>query len=94
MAKKCIYCKAGIDENSVVDVCRACGIGVWGEKMFNAINENMQKAKDDGNLYQGSVTDSQQPAKKSFSQKSNSFSSPKVVENYSEIIEPESEVKF
>jgi hypothetical protein len=98
MAKKCIYCKAGIDESSVVDVCRACGIGVWGEKMFNAINENMQKARDDGNLYQGSVTDAQQPAKNNSHQKSKPFSAPKAVgnysDNYSEVLEPESEVKF
>ena len=26
-----------IDKDSVVDVCKNCGIGVWGEKMFNAI---------------------------------------------------------
>lgn len=57
MAKACIYCKTSIDQNSVVDVCRRCGIGVWGEKMFNAIVENMEGAKEKGDLYQGSVTD-------------------------------------
>lgn len=56
MAKKCIYCHAQIDEQSVVDVCRRCGIGVWGEKMFAAILQNMNDARDAGDLYQGSVT--------------------------------------
>lgn len=55
--KKCIYCKTQVDDNSVVDVCTRCGIGVWGEKMFAAILDNMQDARDKGDLYQGSVTD-------------------------------------
>ncbi len=57
MAKKCIYCKENIDENSVIDFCENCGVGVWGEKMFRAIKENMEKARDNGDLSQGSVTD-------------------------------------
>lgn len=56
MAKKCIYCNVQIDENSVVDVCQRCGIGVWGEKMFGAILENMTNARESGDLYQGSVS--------------------------------------
>ena len=56
MAKKCIYCKISVDDNSVVDVCRRCGIGVWGEKMFGAILQNMGQAREAGDLYQGSVT--------------------------------------
>jgi hypothetical protein len=58
MAKKCIYCKVEIDQNSVVDVCDRCGIGVWGEKMFRAIKQNMQGAKEAGNLEQGSISTS------------------------------------
>jgi hypothetical protein len=58
MVKRCIYCKDEIDPNSVVDVCRRCGIGVWGEKMFNAIVANMENARNAGDLNQGSVTDS------------------------------------
>lgn len=57
MTKKCIYCKNGIDDNSVIDFCERCGVGVWGEKMFQAIKASMEKSRDDGNLYQGSITD-------------------------------------
>ena len=55
MVKSCIYCKAIIDDNSVLDVCRRCGIGVWGEKMLNAIIANMENAREVGDLYQGSI---------------------------------------
>ncbi len=58
MAKKCIYCKVDIDENSVIDFCKKCGVGVWGEKMFQAIVDSMEKARTDGDLFQGSVSDS------------------------------------
>lgn len=54
--KKCIYCKTQIDNDSVVDVCMRCGVGVWGPKMFNAIIENMSAAKEAGDLYQGTVS--------------------------------------
>ena len=60
MGKDCIYCKTQIDENSVIDVCRNCGLGVWGERMFNAIIENMQNAREVGDLYQGSVSNAPQ----------------------------------
>lgn len=54
--KHCMYCKKEIVENSVVDVCQQCGQMVWGEKMFKAIIDNMEQARDVGDLYQGSVT--------------------------------------
>lgn len=56
MAKNCIYCKAQIPQESVIDFCNRCGIGVWGEKMFKAIVDSMEKARDTGDLNQGSVT--------------------------------------
>lgn len=55
--KNCIYCKTKIDENSVVDVCKSCGVKVWGERMFDAIRKNMEKARESGDLFQGSVTE-------------------------------------
>ena len=56
MAKQCIYCKAEISQDSVIDFCKRCGVGVWGEKMFAAIVQNMENARDAGDLNQGSVT--------------------------------------
>ncbi len=50
MTKKCIYCKKEIDEEYIVDFCEKCGKGVWGEKMFNTIIKNMEKARESGNL--------------------------------------------
>jgi hypothetical protein len=50
MAKKCIYCGAEIDDTSVIDFCRKCGIGVFGQKMFEAIVHNMEEARDKGDL--------------------------------------------
>ena len=53
--KKCIYCNSEISMESVIDFCERCGIGVFGHKMFNAIVENMENARDRGDLFQGSV---------------------------------------
>ena len=50
MYKKCIYCGAEIPEESVVDFCSNCGKSVWGEKMFNAIVQNMEEARRKGDL--------------------------------------------
>jgi len=50
MTKKCIYCGAEIPDESVVDFCERCGKGVWGEKMFNAIIQNMEEARSKGDL--------------------------------------------
>jgi len=50
MTKKCIYCGAEIPKDSVIDFCEKCGKGVWGEKMFNAIVENMNHARSNGDL--------------------------------------------
>jgi len=51
--KKCIYCKAELTDDSVIDFCERCGKGVWGDRMFKAIVENMEQAKEKGDLYQG-----------------------------------------
>jgi len=50
MPKKCVYCKKDIDENSVMDVCEPCGIGVWGRKMFKTIVKKMEDARDRNDL--------------------------------------------
>jgi len=50
MVKKCIYCKCEVAQESVIDFCERCGKGVWGEKMFNAIIQNMEQAKENGDL--------------------------------------------
>lgn len=52
---KCVYCKCEISDERAVDVCSKCGVKVWGEKMFQAIIDNMGNAKIKGDLHQGSV---------------------------------------
>ena len=48
--KKCIYCSSEISEDSVIDFCERCGVGVWGTKMFNTIVKNMEEARAKGDL--------------------------------------------
>ena len=48
--KKCLYCGKELADDCVVDFCKKCGVNVWGEKMFNAIIQNMEDAKRKGNL--------------------------------------------
>ena len=55
--KTCVYCRREIIDERAVDVCNNCGVGVWGEKMFAAIVENMENARAKGDLHQGSVTE-------------------------------------
>ena len=55
MAKKCIYCKADIAEESVIDFCDRCGTSVWGSKMLDAIKSSMEASKQRGDLEQGQV---------------------------------------
>ncbi|MBU2616681.1 MAG: hypothetical protein KKB79_01730 [Nanoarchaeota archaeon] len=57
MNKKCIYCKVEILQESVIDFCSRCGIGVWGEKMFNAIVKNMEEARSKGDLVSTNLVD-------------------------------------
>jgi len=53
--KKCIYCSGQISEESVIDFCEVCGKSVFGDKTFRAIVQNMENARDKGDLNQGSV---------------------------------------
>jgi len=48
--RKCIYCGEEVDDESVIDFCSKCGKEVWGEKMFNAIVQNMEDARERGDL--------------------------------------------
>jgi hypothetical protein len=50
MPKKCVYCSCEIPDESVIDFCEGCGVGVWGKKMFDTIVENMERARDNGDL--------------------------------------------
>lgn len=40
MSDKCLYCNKILNHNGF-SVCDSCGKSVWGEKMYNAIRENM-----------------------------------------------------
>jgi uncharacterized UBP type Zn finger protein len=64
MTKKCIYCKADITDDRSLDVCNICGVGVWGQKMFNAILQNMENAKDRGDLCNSTISSNEQPPAK------------------------------
>ena len=48
--KKCMYCKCEVDDSSLIDFCERCGKGVFGEKMFNAIVQNMKDANSRGDF--------------------------------------------
>jgi hypothetical protein len=50
MPRKCIYCGCEVSDDSVIDFCKRCGVGVWGEKMFNTIVNNMENARENGDL--------------------------------------------
>ena len=58
---RCVYCKGGIEDDRAVDVCDSCGRKVWGDKMFQAIKNNMGSAKQKGDLEQGSINASASP---------------------------------
>ena len=53
---RCVYCKTEINDERAVDVCDMCGRRVWGDKMFNAIKENMGSSRERGDLNQGLVS--------------------------------------
>ncbi len=73
--RKCIYCGEEISHDSVIDFCEKCGREVFGEKMLNAIIENMSRAREKGNLYQGLVGQgSEEELNKNTESDSNNFS--------------------
>jgi len=55
--KKCIYCTIPLENDQAIDVCVRCGHGIWGERMFSTIKDNMEKAMEKGDLHQGSVSE-------------------------------------
>jgi|WetSurMetagenome_2_1015567.scaffolds.fasta_scaffold33723_5 hypothetical protein len=50
MVQKCIYCGAEIHDDRPLTVCNSCGVRVWGEKMFRTIVNNMESAREKGDL--------------------------------------------
>lgn len=50
MAKKCIYCKSEISEDSVIDFCERCGVQSFGRKLFDTIIKNMENARENQDL--------------------------------------------
>lgn len=86
MAKKCIFCKKPLDESDVFDVCHLCGYKVWGPKMYDSIVENMQQAKEDGDLFQGSVFETQHSKAKEKTQFKPSFEQSKTSQPEIEIL--------
>ena len=61
MVKKCLYCGVELSDNCVVDFCERCGVNAFGRKMFDTIVDNMNKAKDNGNLCNNIVSDFSEP---------------------------------
>lgn len=54
--KRCLYCGIEVSEESVIDFCYRCGESVFGEKMLKTIIENMNKAKERGDINQGIIS--------------------------------------
>lgn len=66
MTKKCIYCGKEVGEDSVIDFCERCGVGVWGEKMFKTIVKNMEDARANDDLCSTNTIGITQAPKKKF----------------------------
>ena len=63
MNKRCVYCKSDIYDDRSLDVCNNCGLKVWGERMFNAILQNMDNARDKGDLCNSNLSVNEPPSK-------------------------------
>jgi uncharacterized UBP type Zn finger protein len=50
MVKKCVYCGEIVSDDCAIDVCDRCGVGVWGQKMFSTIKNQMNEAKTKDDL--------------------------------------------
>jgi len=50
MTKKCLYCGNEISTECIIDFCDKCGVNVFGKKMLDAIKQNMENAKMNGDL--------------------------------------------
>jgi hypothetical protein len=66
MVRKCIYCGKEVGENSVIDFCERCGVGVWGQKMFKTIVKNMEEAREKDDLVSTNTIGLQDFNKKKF----------------------------
>lgn len=53
--KRCIYCRCDLSEGNIIDFCERCGREVWGDKMLNAIVQNMKEANKRGDLDQSKM---------------------------------------
>jgi uncharacterized UBP type Zn finger protein len=51
MLKKCIYCKKEISQESVIDFCSNCGIGVWGGKCLMQLLRRWRMLVPEGILF-------------------------------------------
>jgi uncharacterized UBP type Zn finger protein len=50
MTNKCVYCKESLADERVISVCDNCGLKVWGQKMFIAIQSSATQAKEKGDI--------------------------------------------
>ena len=51
MLKKCIYYKKEISQESVIDFCSNCGIGVWGGKCLMQLLRRWRMLVPEGILF-------------------------------------------
>ncbi len=50
MVKKCLFCNTDVEETSVIDFCERCGVSHFGRKLFDVIKNNMEEARERGDL--------------------------------------------
>jgi len=47
---KCVYCGDEISDGRAMEICDSCGFNVWGKKMFEAIKQNTNEARENDDL--------------------------------------------